>query len=118
MAKTTESTQEQEQVQLENPIVDTTPENTPENTPEADNAAGDGSTSEDGNKPEADNAQTGGDQFPVILSDPDLDALLNQVAEFRASHSELALITGAIAHDDSTQLFYIRIDKKQNYANT
>lgn len=116
MAKTTESTQEQEQeqVQLESPIVDTTPKN----TPDADNAAGGISTSEDGNKPEADNAQTGGDQFPVILSDPDLDALLNQVAEFRASHSELALITGAIAHDDSKQLYYIRIDKRQNYANT
>lgn len=114
MAKTTESTQEQEQVQLE----DTNVATTPENTPEADNAAGDGSTSEDGNKPEADNAQTGGDQFPVILSDPDLDALLNQVAEFRASHSELDLITGAIAHDDSTQLYYIRIDIRQNYGNT
>ena len=113
MAKTTESTQEQEQVQLEDATVDTTPEN----TPEADNAAGDGSTSEDGNKPEADNAQTGEEQYPVILSDPDLDALLNQVAEFRASHSELALITGAIAHDDSTQLYYIRIDKRQNYGN-
>lgn len=112
MAKITESTQEQEHVQLENPIVDTTPENTPENTPEADNAAG------DGNKPEADNAQTDGDQFPVILSDPDPDALLNQVAEFRASHSELSLITGAMAHDDIKQLYYIRIDNRQNYANT